>query len=70
MDEDRQELYEDRAEWVDLESDVSREKQTAEIGGFWWKFLSWCEAKAKKERLLVQSQIDQLKTKDKVSKDG
>ena len=62
-DEYRQELYEERAEWASLESDISRGKQLTFVGGFWWRLFSWFEDKARQERALVQADIDNHMTR-------
>lgn len=65
MDEYREELYRDRAEWADIESEAEDAKKYTRVGGFWWKLLSWFQRQAKTERLIVQDEIDDLNERER-----
>lgn len=64
MDEYRRELYEDRAEWADFESDISEARKYAVVGGWFWRLCDWFERMARKERQEIQAEIDAMNNQE------
>ena len=52
------ELYKERAEYADIESDCIDAKKYTVVGGWGWRLFSWIERKATSYRRDVQSEID------------
>jgi len=53
-------LYKERAEWADLESDVEEGRKYFRVGGFFWMLADWLDRQAKEGRREVQEELDQL----------
>lgn len=56
----REDLYRDRAEYADIESDCADAKKYTRVGGIFWRLFSWIERRAREERQMVQREIDEL----------
>jgi len=56
----RDQLYKERAEWAELESDVAEGRKYFRVGGFFWKLADWFDRQAKEGRREVQEELDQL----------
>ena len=55
---DLDDLYKERAEWADMESECSETQKYTVVGGFWWHFFEWFKRKFESYRLDVQAEID------------
>ena len=58
--EDLHDLYKERAEIVDAESEVADAKKYVRVGGLFWRFYEWAERQLVKERADVQAEIDDI----------
>jgi len=66
----RAELYKERAEWANLESDISESRKYFPVGGFFWKLFGWFDRKAKQGRREVQEEIDDMQDHARAIEEG
>lgn len=61
----RNEMYQDRAEWADMESEIADAKKYVRVGGLLWRLFSWLERHAQRGRAEVQAEIDDLNRRER-----
>jgi len=61
MSDDLADLYKERAEYADLESDCQDAKKYVWHGDFLWRLFDWIERAAAKTRLRINQEITELK---------
>jgi hypothetical protein len=64
MSDELNDLYKERAEYADMESDCQDAKKYMRYGGFWWRLFDWLERFAADGRREVNEDIAELKRLD------
>lgn len=57
MGDNLTDLYRERAEYADLESDCQQAKKFVRYGGFLWRWFNWIENVASRDRQDVDDEI-------------
>jgi hypothetical protein len=60
MGNDLAELYKERAELAEMESECEEAKKYARHGGFWWRIFNWLQRGLAKEREAINIEIAEL----------
>lgn len=62
--DDLYKLYKERAEWADLESEISEARKYAQEGGLFWRIHNALDHFCKNGRSEIQEEIDYITKKD------